>query len=64
MDQVVREGIRMDPEGNRMERGMVAFKKEITPSDLEKIRAYIVHRANQDKQAGGEPVEGPAGAKH
>jgi hypothetical protein len=32
---------------------MVAFKAEITAQDLESIRAYIVHRANQDKDAGG-----------
>jgi quinohemoprotein ethanol dehydrogenase len=46
MDVVVRQGSRAD-------RRMVAFKAEITPQDLESIRAYIVHRANQDKDAGG-----------
>jgi quinohemoprotein ethanol dehydrogenase len=51
MDRVVRQGSRMD-------RGMVAFKDEITPQDLEKIRAYIIHRATQDRRA-----EGAAGAK-
>jgi len=30
---------------------MVAFKSEITPQDLESIRAYLIHRANQDKNA-------------
>jgi hypothetical protein len=33
---------------------MVAFKDAITPQDLEKIRAYVIHRANQDKK-GAEP---------
>ena len=46
MDLVVRQGSRAD-------RGMVAFKTEITPQDLQSIRAYIIHRANQDKDAGG-----------
>jgi alcohol dehydrogenase (cytochrome c)/quinohemoprotein ethanol dehydrogenase len=32
-------------------RGMVAFKAEITAQDLEFIRAYLIHRANQDKSA-------------
>jgi alcohol dehydrogenase (cytochrome c)/quinohemoprotein ethanol dehydrogenase len=47
MDMVVRQGMRAD-------RGMVAFKDAITPQDLEKIRAYVIHRANQDKK-GAEP---------
>jgi alcohol dehydrogenase (cytochrome c)/quinohemoprotein ethanol dehydrogenase len=42
MDSIVRQGSLAD-------RGMVAFKAEITPQDLESIRAYIVHRANEDK---------------
>ena len=46
MDLVVRQGSLAD-------RGMVAFKSEITPQDLQSIRAYIIHRANQDKDAGG-----------
>jgi alcohol dehydrogenase (cytochrome c)/quinohemoprotein ethanol dehydrogenase len=41
-------------------RGMVAFGAEISPGDLEKIRAYIIHRANQDKSA--EAVETSASA--
>ncbi len=45
MDLIVRQGSRTD-------HGMVAFKEEITPQDLEMIRAYIIHRANQDKKAG------------
>ena len=44
MDLIVRQGSRTD-------RGMVAFKTEITPQGLESIRAYIIHRANQDKAA-------------
>ena len=43
MDLVVRQGSHAD-------RGMVAFKDEVTPEDLENIRAYLVHRANQDKR--------------
>jgi alcohol dehydrogenase (cytochrome c)/quinohemoprotein ethanol dehydrogenase len=46
LDLVVRQGSLAD-------RGMVAFKSEITPQDLQSIRAYIIHRANQDKDAGG-----------
>ena len=61
MDEVVRQGIRTD-------HGMVAFKDEISPEDLEKIRAYVIHRANQDKtpakaekqSAGGEPGAAPS----
>ena len=30
---------------------MVAFKEEVSPQDLEKIRAYMIHRANEDKKA-------------
>ncbi len=44
MDMIVRQGVRMD-------HGMVAFKEEITPQDLQKIRAYVIHRANEDKKA-------------
>ncbi len=44
MDSIVRQGSRSD-------HGMVAFKDEITPQDLGKIRAYIIHRANEDKHA-------------
>jgi quinohemoprotein ethanol dehydrogenase len=32
-------------------RGMIGFKAEITAQDLESIRAYLIHRANQDKVA-------------
>ena len=41
-DLTVRQGARAD-------KGMVAFKEEISPRDLEKIRAYVIHRANEDK---------------
>jgi quinohemoprotein ethanol dehydrogenase len=43
-DLIVRQGM-------LTEKGMVAFKDEITPQDLEKIRAYVIHRANEDKTA-------------
>jgi alcohol dehydrogenase (cytochrome c)/quinohemoprotein ethanol dehydrogenase len=43
-DLTVRQGARAD-------KGMVAFKDEISPPDLEKIRAYVIHRANEDKRA-------------
>jgi quinohemoprotein ethanol dehydrogenase len=42
-------------QGTRADQGMVAFKDEITPQDLEKIRAYIIHRANEDKGAPAPP---------
>jgi hypothetical protein len=32
-----------------MDKGMVAFKDEVSPQDLDKIRAYVIHRANEDK---------------
>jgi alcohol dehydrogenase (cytochrome c)/quinohemoprotein ethanol dehydrogenase len=41
-DMTVRQGTRMD-------KGMVAFKGEVSPQDLERIRAYVIHRANEDK---------------
>jgi quinohemoprotein ethanol dehydrogenase len=43
-DMTVRQGTRVD-------KGMVAFKDEISPQDLENIRAYVIHRANEDKKA-------------
>jgi quinohemoprotein ethanol dehydrogenase len=43
-DTVVRQGLRVD-------KGMVAFKDEISPQELEKIRVYVIHRANEDKKA-------------
>jgi quinohemoprotein ethanol dehydrogenase len=45
-DLIVRQGTRAD-------KGMVAFKDEISPQDLEKIRAYVIHRATQDKRLDG-----------
>ena len=50
-DATVRQGARVD-------RGMVAFKDEISPEDLEKIRAYVIHRANEDKRAGSATPPG------
>ena len=44
MEAIVRQGSRSD-------HGMVAFKDEIPTGDLEKIRAYLIHRANEDKRA-------------
>ena len=43
MDSIVRQGA-------LQAYGMVAFKDEVTPQDLEQIRAYVIHRANEDKQ--------------
>jgi alcohol dehydrogenase (cytochrome c)/quinohemoprotein ethanol dehydrogenase len=51
-DMTVRQGTRVD-------KGMVAFKGEISPQDLENIRAYVIHRANEDKKAeAGAPPPG------
>lgn len=43
-DMTVRQGTRSD-------QGMVAFKDEVSAHDLEEIRAYVIHRANEDKLA-------------
>ena len=43
-DMTVRQGTRID-------QGMVAFRDEVSPQDLEKIRAYVIHRATEDKRA-------------
>jgi quinohemoprotein ethanol dehydrogenase len=43
-DTIVRQGARAD-------KGMVAFKDAISPQELGKIRAYVIHRANEDKRA-------------
>ena len=43
-DMTVRQGARID-------QGMVAFRDEVSAQDLEKIRAYVVHRATEDKRA-------------
>jgi PQQ-dependent dehydrogenase (methanol/ethanol family) len=50
-DMTVREGARAD-------KGMVGFKDEITPQDLEKIRAYLIHRANEDKKLNAAASQG------
>jgi PQQ-dependent dehydrogenase (methanol/ethanol family) len=49
--------------------GMVSFRKVLTQQDAEAIRAYVVHLANQAKNAppapgfgGGPPAAPPAGA--
>jgi len=43
-DMTVRQGARID-------QGMVAFRDEVSAQDLEKIRAYVIHRATEDKRA-------------
>jgi len=53
MDNVVRQG-------SRQANGMVAFKDEVSPQDLEQIRAYVIHRANEDKRLAG--AAGPTAA--
>jgi alcohol dehydrogenase (cytochrome c)/quinohemoprotein ethanol dehydrogenase len=55
MDGVVRQGA-------LAAKGMVAFGAEISPRELEQIRDYIIHRANQDKAV--EAPETTAGAAH
>jgi alcohol dehydrogenase (cytochrome c)/quinohemoprotein ethanol dehydrogenase len=42
-DSTVRDGLRAD-------KGMVAFKDEVSSADAAMIRDYVIHRANQDKQ--------------
>jgi quinohemoprotein ethanol dehydrogenase len=43
MDVIVRQG-------SLQASGMVSFKDEVSAQDLEDIRAYVIHRANEDKQ--------------
>jgi mono/diheme cytochrome c family protein len=43
-DSTVRDGLRMD-------KGMVAFKDEISSADAALIRDYVIHRATEDKMA-------------
>jgi alcohol dehydrogenase (cytochrome c)/quinohemoprotein ethanol dehydrogenase len=50
-DMTVRQGTRVDM-------GMVAFKDEITPENLEQIRAYVIHRAGEDKKAEAGGAQG------
>ncbi len=56
MDDIVREGALQAS-------GMVAFKDEVSSQELEQIRAYVIHRANQDKQA-ASPANKNAVAAH
>jgi alcohol dehydrogenase (cytochrome c)/quinohemoprotein ethanol dehydrogenase len=42
-DSTVRDGPRAD-------KGMVAFKDEVSSADAAKIRDYVIHRANEDKK--------------
>ncbi len=49
---VIKDGRAMDVivrQGALQANGMVAFKDEISQRDLEQIRAYLIHRANEDK---------------
>ena len=42
--RVVRDGVLAD-------RGMIAFGAELSPEDVEKIRAYVIHRAHETAPA-------------
>jgi len=53
-DMAVRQGARAD-------KGMVAFKDEITPENLEQIRAYVIHRASEDRKAEAATPSGRLG---
>jgi alcohol dehydrogenase (cytochrome c)/quinohemoprotein ethanol dehydrogenase len=55
MDVIVREG-------SLQANGMVAFKEEVSAQDLEKIRAYVIHRANEDKNNESAEVQNPVAA--
>jgi alcohol dehydrogenase (cytochrome c)/quinohemoprotein ethanol dehydrogenase len=44
MDVIVRQG-------SLQSSGMISFKDEVSAQDLEAVRAYVIHRANEDKQA-------------
>jgi alcohol dehydrogenase (cytochrome c)/quinohemoprotein ethanol dehydrogenase len=37
-------------QGSLESNGMVSFKDEVSAQDLEAIRAYVIHRANEDKR--------------
>jgi quinohemoprotein ethanol dehydrogenase len=50
MDVIVRQG-------SLQSSGMISFKDEVSAQNLEAIRAYVIHRANEDKQ---DPVQNPA----
>ena len=47
-------------QGTRIDKGMVAFKDEVSAQDLEKIRAYVIHRASEDKKAEAAARAAPA----
>jgi alcohol dehydrogenase (cytochrome c)/quinohemoprotein ethanol dehydrogenase len=47
MDVIVRQG-------SLQASGMISFKDEVSAQDLEAIRAYVIHRANEDKQKPAE----------
>ncbi|MBO9575083.1 MAG: PQQ-dependent dehydrogenase, methanol/ethanol family [Sphingobium sp.] len=36
--------------------GMVAWSKVMSPADIDTVRAYVVHRANEDKAIGPKPL--------
>jgi len=55
MDVVVRQG---SLEAN----GMAAFKDEVSAQDLEQIRAYVIHRANEDKRNPAAAQRNPVAA--
>ncbi len=55
MDVVVRQG---SLEAN----GMAAFKDEVSAQDLEQIRAYVIHRANEDKRNPAAAPRNPVAA--
>ena len=38
-------------EGLREANGMISFKQELSPGDSDQIRAYVIHRATEDKKA-------------
>jgi mono/diheme cytochrome c family protein len=51
-------------DGALQSNGMVSFRKMLTPQDAEAIRAYVVHLANQAKNARPAPGRfgpGPGG---
>jgi hypothetical protein len=41
---------------------MISFKDEVSAQDLEAIRAYVIHRANEDKDGAihAEAIHGKA----
>ena len=43
MDVIVRQG-------SLQSSGMISFRDEVSAQDLEAIRAYVIHRANEDRQ--------------